>query len=127
NNRIDDAYGPAEGVRRRYMFVEFMRTEVAPDDPKNRDRQAGIFRLYPEYEFRTIGAWGWAYQPVIDVLDQLGLVDREKIVVTGNSRGGQAAMAAGIFDESIAIVAPSTGGPFTAGAVRQRDPMGYRG
>ena len=50
-----------------------------------------------------------------------------KIIVTGHSRGGQAAMAGGIFDERIAIVAPSTGGPFTAGSTRQRDPDGFRG
>jgi len=120
-------YSMAEGVRRGYMVVEYERTEVAPDDRSNADRHAGIFRLYPEYDFYTIAAWGWAYQPVIDVLDQLGVIDMGKIIVTGHSRGGQAAMAGGIFDERIAIVAPSTGGPFSVGSTRQRDPEGFRG
>lgn len=120
-------YSMEEGVRRGYMLVEYERTEVAPDDKSNGDRSKGIFRLYPEYDFYTIAAWGWAYQPVIDVLDQLGVVDTKKVIVTGHSRGGQAAMAGGIFDETIAIVAPSTGGPFSVGSTRQRDPDGFRG
>ena len=70
------------------MVVEFERTEVAPDKPSNVNRKQGIFPLYPEYDFYTIVAWAWAYQPVIDVLDQLGVVDMKKIIVTGHSRGG---------------------------------------
>jgi hypothetical protein len=123
----DPTYSMAEGVRRGYVLVEFEREEVAPDELSNVGRETGIFRLYPEYEFQAIAAWGWAYQPIIDALDRLGLVDMEKIIVTGHSRGGQAAMAGGIFDERIAIVAPSTGGPFSLGSTRQRDPEGYRG
>jgi len=129
NNRVDDAFGPEEGVRRGYLFVEFNREEVAPDEAENADRNDGIFRLYPEpeYDWHTIAAWAWAYQLVIDVLDDLRLVDMDKIIVTGHSRGGQAAMAAAIFDERIDVVAPSTGGPFSLGSHRQRDPDGFRG
>ena len=63
----------------------------------------------------------------MDVLDKLGVIDMDKTIVTGHSRGGRAAMAAGIFDERIAIVAPSTGGPFSVGSTRQRDAAGFRG
>jgi len=129
NNRVDDSFGPEEGVRRGYLFVEFNRDEVAPDEASNADRSEGIFRLYPEpeYDWHTIAACAWAYQLVIDVVDRLGLVDTGKIIVTGHSRGGQTAMAAAIFDERIDVVAPSTGGPFSLGSHRQRDPNGFRG
>jgi hypothetical protein len=120
-------FSMAEGLRRGYAVVEFERTEVAPDKGGNRNRREGIFPLYPEYDFCTIGAWAWAYQPVMDVLDRMGVADMEKIIATGHSRGGQTAMAAAIFDERIAIAAPSTGGPFSLGSTRQRDPAGYRG
>ncbi len=123
----DPTFSMAEGVRRGYMLVEYNRRQVAPDEKSNTDRRAGIFRLYPEYDFYTIAAWGWAYQPIIDVLDQLGIIDMGKIIVTGHSRGGQAAMAGGIFDERIAMVAPSTGGPFSVGSTCQRDSNGSRG
>jgi len=120
-------YSMAEGLRRGYAVVEFQRKEVAPDTKDNADRSDGIFRLYPEYDFHTIGAWAWAYQPVIDVLDRIGVVDMGKIIATGHSRGGAAAMAAAIFDERIAMAAPSATGPFSTGAMRQRDPAGFRG
>jgi len=107
--------------------VEFNRREVAPDSASNANRKEGIFPLYPEYDFYTIAAWAWAYQPVIDVLDRLGVVDMKRIIVTGHSRGGQTAMAGAIFDERIAIAAPSAGGPWSVGSFRQRDPQGYRG
>lgn len=120
-------FSMAEGLRRGYMVVEFDRTQVAPDNKDNADRRQGVFPLYPEYDFYTIAAWAWAYQPVIDVLDRLGVVDMERIIATGHSRGGQTAMAATIFDERIAIAAPSTGGPWSVGSFRQRDPKDYRG
>jgi len=116
-----------EGVRRGYAVVEFSHSEVAPDDPSNANRARGIFPLYPEYSFATIAAWGWAYQPVIDTLDQLGVIDMDKIITTGHSRGGQTAMAGAILDERVAIAAPSTGGPYSVGSTRQRDPSGARG
>ena len=129
NNRVDDSLGPEEGVRRGYLFIEFNREEVAPDEADNADRSEGIFRLYPEpeYDWHTIAAWAWAYQLVLDVVDDLGLLDADKITVTGHSRGGQTAMAAAILDERIDVVAPSTGGPFSLGSHRQRDPDGFRG
>jgi len=116
-------YGMEEAVRRGYMGVVFEREEVAPDDSTNANRLNGIFPLYPEYDFYTIAAWAWAYQPVIDVLDNLGVVDMDKIIVTGLSRGGQTAMAAGIFDKRISIVAPCAGSVFSVGSFRQRDPQ----
>lgn len=120
-------YSWEEGVRRGYMVVVFHRKEVAPDEKENADRSEGIFPLYPEYDFFTIAAWAWAYQVIIDVLDELEVIDIDKIIVTGHSRGGQTAMAAGIFDERIDMVAPSTGGPWSVGSFRQRDPEDYRG
>lgn len=122
-----EGYSMAEGLRRGYAVVEYDRKEVAPDDKDNADRHAGVFRLYPEYDFYTIGAWAWAYQVVIDVLDRLKVADMKKVIATGNSRGGFTAMAGAIFDERIAMAAPSAAGPFSTGSVRQRDPAGYRG
>ena len=128
-NYADNSYGPEEGVRRGYVFVIFDRREVASDEKVAFDRTKGLFGLYPEpeYDWRTIAAWGWAYQLVIDVVDSLGLLDTNKIMVTGHSRGGQGAMAGAILDERIDMVAPSTGGPWSLGSHRQRDTAGFRG
>ena len=106
------------------MFVQYNRMQIAPDDPSNADRQHGIFTLYPEYEFCTIAAWAWAVQPVIDVLENLGILDMDKIIITGQSRGGQTAVVAGILDERIDMVCPSAGSVYADMSFRQRDPNG---
>jgi endo-1,4-beta-xylanase len=54
-------------------------------------------------------------------------VDAGRTVATGHSRGGQAAIAAGIFDERFAVVVPCTGGFGSTGVLRIRDPNGVRG
>jgi hypothetical protein len=126
NSGVED-FSKIEAIRRGYAVVEFDRNDVAPDDKTNANRKRGVFPLYPEYDFHSIAAWAWAYQPIIDVLDEIGVIDMEKIIATGHSRGGQAATAAGIFDERIALVAPSTGGPWSLGSYRQRDPNDFRG
>jgi hypothetical protein len=113
-----------EAVRRGYAFVQFDRTEIAPDRAGNADRREGVFSLYPGFDFRTIAAWAWVVQPILDVLDRLGVADMDKVVMTGHSRGGQAAVAATILDERIAMVCPSAGSVYADMSFRQRDPAG---
>lgn len=58
----------AEAVKRGYAVVKFNREDVALDQPDN--RRSGVFSLYPEpeYDWATIAAWAWFYQPLIDQL-----------------------------------------------------------
>jgi hypothetical protein len=120
----DDGFAADEALKRGYIFCKFMRLDVWPDMVNARE---GIFQLYPEYTWGAIAAWAWTYQVIIDALDQLEYIDVDKIVATGHSRGGQTAVAAGIIDERIGIVAPCTGGFWSVGTARQRDPNGVRG
>jgi len=64
---------------------------------------------------------------VLDVLNELGYANMSQIVCTGHSRGGQTAIAAGIFDERIDVVVPCTGGYGSCATLRIRDPEGVRG
>ena len=120
-----DLAAAREAVRRGYVTCKFLREDLAPDRRDNRDQ--GIFPLYPEYDWGTIAVWAWGHQVVLDVLDQLGYANMDQIVCTGHSRGGQTAMAAGIFDERIDVVVPCTGGFGSVGTLRVRDPKGVRG
>lgn len=120
----DDAFAADEALRRGYLFCKFDRNDVWPDA---KGATGGVRDLYPEYSWGAIASWAWTYQVVIDALDGLGCVDTERIVATGHSRGGQATVAAGIIDERIDVLVPSTGGFWSVGTVRQRDPGGARG
>lgn len=108
----------AEAVERGYAIVKFLRTDVAADQPDNRD--TGVFPLYPEpeYDWGTIAAWAWIYQPLIDWLEEQTWADAEKIAVTGHSRGGKTALCAGVYDERIAVTAPSASGSGGTGSWR---------
>jgi hypothetical protein len=120
-----DLQAARESVRRGYVLCKFRREDLAPDRKGNRDE--GVFPLYPEYDWGTIAVWAWAYQLVLDVLDDLGYANMNQVVCTGHSRGGQTAIAAGIFDERIDVVIPCTGGYGSCGTLRIRDPDGVRG
>ena len=109
-----------EVTRRGYLLAEFNRTEIAAD--KN-DRSVGVFPLYPDYDWGDLAAWAWGYGRVIDYLVTRGDVDRERITVTGHSRGGKAALLAGALDERIALTVPNGSGAGGAGCFRVQWPM----
>lgn len=111
-----------EAVARGYAICKFNREDVAKDRPDN--RSAGVYPLYPEYDWGLIAVWAWAYQPVIDAVYDEPWLDREKIVSTGHSRGGKTALCAAIYDERIAVAAPSASGSGGTGSWRYFDPAG---
>ncbi len=106
-------------VQRGYIYCKFNREDVFQDvkGPKN----GGIFDLYPGYDWGAITAWAWTYQIIIDWLEHQPFVDREKIVVTGHSRGGKTALCTGIYDERIALTAPNSSGLGGTASMRYYD------
>jgi hypothetical protein len=75
-------------------------------------RTTRFFPAYPGYDWGIIGGWVWGTMRVVDYLQNDPLVDKGKIIITGTSRIGKAAMISGAFDDRIAMVAPgaSSGG-----------------
>jgi len=113
-----------EAVNRGWAVVRFNREHVAVD--RRDSHSTGVFNLYPEYDWGTIAAWAWFYQPLIDHLVAQEWVDADRIVATGHSRGGKTALCAGIYDERIAIAAPSASGSGGTGSWRVFTPGGAR-
>ena len=109
-----------EAIRRGYVLCKFVRTDVAPDDMER--PEGGVLALYPDYDGGAIAAWAWAYGVLIDYLEGLPFIDADQIVATGHSRGGKAALAAGIYDERIALTAPNSSGSGGTGSWRHFDP-----
>ena len=117
-----DRWVNRQALARGYAIVKFNREDVAPDRPDNRGE--GVFPLYPAYDWGTIAAWAWFYQPLIDHLSAQEWADPARIAVTGHSRGGKTALCAGIYDERIAVTAPSASGSGGAGSWRFFTPGG---
>lgn len=123
NDRLsfDDSkpkYDPAaEAITRGYLLCRFHRTDLASDIMKE-GRGAGVYPLYPGYDWGALAVWGWGTGVVLDALDELGLTDVSKVAVTGHSRGGKAALCAGIFDDRVALTAPNSSGTGGTGSLR---------
>lgn len=109
-----------EMISRGYVFMTACYGDVSPDpgDPAIQARIArtGVFSLWKEDPSRddntgTLMAWAWALSRGLDLLEKEPSVDASRVLVTGSSRLGKAALLAGAFDERFAIVAPNqTGG-----------------
>ena len=117
-----DRLAAREFVERGYLLCKFQREQLARDD--RNESPSGVQLLYPECDWGAITVWAWGHSVVLDALERLGYADMDRTVATGVSRGGQAAMAAGIFDERHAIVAPCAGNIAACGTVRVHDPDG---
>lgn len=95
-------------LSRGYAVANINYTQLGADNANY--RSSAFFPSYPEYDWRDFSAWAWGVSRVVDYLVTDSAIDREKIMVTGTSRCGQAALLAGAFDERIALTAPVAGG-----------------
>jgi endo-1,4-beta-xylanase len=97
-------------TKRGYAVAECSFNEVALDN-KDRARTTGVYQLFGDkIDCGGLMAWAWGVSRVIDALETVGQVDAKKVVVTGHSRYGKAALVAGAFDERIALTVPSHSG-----------------
>jgi hypothetical protein len=121
-------FWPAElVVDAGYAMAAFHVDDLAPD---NKDRfRDGVLRLYPEQldadnGMRAIGAWAWGASRVMDYFENDPLIDKEKVVVVGHSRGGKASLWAAAQDERFAICVTNCSG--NTGAALARRQFGER-
>ena len=106
-------------LSRGLAFVTACYEDLSPDpdgveDPREQLRQArtGLYELWPrEITTGSLMAWAWALCRGMDLLEQDGAIDASRVLVTGSSRLGKAALLAGAFDQRFAVVVPNqTGG-----------------
>ncbi len=107
-------------LKEGYAVLSFTYTSVASD---NFQHMGAFYTLYP-YDVRTgrdvgtLMAWAWGASRAVDALGYLAKndpsmarsLDLNKLVVTGFSRCGKAALAAGLMDERFGVVNPGASG-----------------
>lgn len=103
-------------LRDGYAFVTACYAEVCPDpESVSKQREIAFTRVYDLWAPRdpgksdnpmSLGVWGWSLMRAVDMIETLPALDADKIMVTGCSRLGKAALIAGAFDERIALVVP---------------------
>ncbi len=106
-------------LARGYAFVTACYGDVSPDpeDPELQKQIAlqGVFDLWPdsgkEGGPRSLGAWAWALMRGMDMIEADPALDASRVLLTGSSRLGKAALLAGAYDERFAaVVLNQTGG-----------------
>jgi endo-1,4-beta-xylanase len=98
-------------LARGYILAQFNRLEFCPDLP---NQDALLYAAYPDHKFGAMAGWAWGYHRCVDFLMTLDFVDKDKIAISGVSRGGKCVALAGATDERIALVNPAASG--TGGA-----------
>jgi hypothetical protein len=97
-------------AKRGYAYAELNYQQLAADN-KDRARTAGVYKLFDDkIDCGGLMAWAWGMHRTIDALETLDKVDAKKVIVTGHSRYGKAALVAGAFDDRIALTVPSHSG-----------------
>lgn len=97
-------------IERGYAVATFYNGDLDPDRPDERGIQTHFHSPDPQDAPGTIAAWAWGLSRAVDYLVTEAEVDRERIVVTGHSRLGKAALLATAFDERIALAIPHQAG-----------------
>jgi hypothetical protein len=109
-------YAP-EVAKHGYLVAGYDPTALDPDQP---DTVGPAQAAFPGHDWATLAVWAWGAMRVADYLVTLPEVDRAKLIVTGHSRSGKAALLAGALDERFAIVAPQGSGAGGSATYRVR-------
>lgn len=107
---------------RGYIFAGFGADQFdKSEEGKPTDGQ--VQKNFPENDGGTLAAWAWGACRMLDYLQTLPQVDGAKVIITGHSRSGKAALLAGAIDERFAIVNPNGSGCGGAGLYRILGPF----
>ncbi len=102
-----------EAVKRGYAVATACYHDIFPDyrNAPGSWENSIYAMLFPEKsidelheEYSAIGAWAWALQRMLDVLESEKLVDASRAAVIGHSRLGKTALWAGATDERFKLV-----------------------
>ncbi|MBX7255502.1 MAG: hypothetical protein K1Y02_03985 [Candidatus Hydrogenedentes bacterium] len=103
--------------QRGYAFACFAHRNLDPDT-EGKDDVGPAQAAYPECDWGSVAIWAWGASRVLDYLLTQPEFDKNRVVVTGHSRTGKAALLAGALDERFAVVVPNGSGCGGASAYR---------
>ncbi|KAF2183988.1 carbohydrate esterase family 15 protein [Zopfia rhizophila CBS 207.26] len=96
--------------------VTFDYSRVAAD---SNSKSGSFWTLYNGKDIGVLTAWAWGFHRVLDGIEQkVPEIDAKKSGVTGCSRLGKAALAAGLFDKRITVSMPQCAGVQGTGPYR---------
>lgn len=94
-----------------FAVASYCYQDIAPDTAD--DFINGLANRYGRNPFDSWGKvrmWAWAASRIMDYLQTLDCIDRERIAVVGHSRLGKAALVCGAFDERFSLTISNDSG-----------------
>lgn len=107
--------------------INFPNDQIANQSgPDSRGKGLFFDFFCSDHSAGAIIAWAWGISRVVDALEKTpeANINPERLAVTGCSRNGKGALAAGAFDERIALTIPQESGSGGAANWRVSDFMG---
>ncbi|KAL2261942.1 hypothetical protein VTK26DRAFT_2950 [Humicola hyalothermophila] len=96
--------------------AQFDYPSVAPD---SNAKTGAFWDLYNGRDIGVLTAWAWGFHRTLDAINMtVPEIDATRVGVTGCSRLGKAALAAGLLDERITLTMPMASGVQGAGPYR---------
>ena len=104
-------------IDRGYGVATMSYQDIYPDVAE-KGKEHSIVSLFSGYasdrkaqgEWQAIGAWAWGSSRIVDYLETQKRVDLKRIIITGHSRQGKAALWAGAQDKRFGIVISNNSG-----------------
>jgi hypothetical protein len=106
----------AEVFARGYALVVYNDNDCAEDttlreqDGSFTFRHTRFYPAYPQYDWGVLAGWAWGASRVADYLETDPAIDKGKLIITGASRAGKAALIAAAYDDRLTGAPVVTGG-----------------
>jgi len=108
--KVGHGHPDEEGMNERgYAIATFDTGELDPGDEGN-DIVGPAQSAYPDLDWGSLATWAWGASRVLDFLETQEEFDTTRVIVTGHSRTGKAALLAGATDERFGLVVPNGSG-----------------
>ncbi|KAK4187917.1 hypothetical protein QBC35DRAFT_217567 [Podospora australis] len=89
-------------------IAQFDYTSVSPD---SNSKTGAFWNIYNGRDIGVLTAWAWGFHRTLDAINiTVPEIDVTRVGVTGCSRLGKAALAAGLFDKRITVTMPMSSG-----------------
>jgi len=111
--RYDNSGADATTIRGQGVAVINYTPTSVGGETGSRSKSGMFYNIYgTSSKTGTLAAWAWGVSRIIDVIEQSGgsILKADAIGVTGCSRYGKGAFAAGVFDQRVALTIPMEGG-----------------
>ena len=108
--KIGSGHPAEDEMNRRGWAIASFDTGMLDPGGEGQDEIGPAQQAYPDLDWGSLATWAWGAMRVLDFLETQEDIDTSRVIVTGHSRTGKAALLAGAMDERFGLVVPNGSG-----------------